>query len=669
MDTKKAQQEILRLSQEIECHNQRYYTEDQPVISDKKYDDLLKKLVSLEEQFPQLKLPTSPTQRVGTKIPASAPTVTHSTRMFSLDNTYSIEELKEWGARIAKWLPEEEIEYVVELKIDGISASLSYENGEFILGATRGDGMTGENITHNLQTVRSLPLALKGSSSSVPDLLDVRAEIYLRQKDFDALNERRKTNGEVVFANPRNAASGSVKLLDSRITAERNLQCFVHSFGVMDGGRRIETQWEFFKKAKKLGFCINPHNRLCRDLADVIAYCRKFQEARNSFGYEVDGVVIKVDSLEHQARLGETLKSPRWAVAYKFPAKQATTTIKEIKVQVGRTGVLTPVAELEPVECAGVIISRATLHNFDEIKRLGVNVGDGVLLERAGDVIPKIIKVVNRSRKKQKAFVVPKKCPECKSAIFRDKTGQVAYRCINLSCPKQLERSLIHFASRGAMDIKGFGKAVVSQLLERNVVSDLSDIYYLKKEELLALELFKDKKADNLLAAIEKSKKQPLSRLLFGIGVMNIGEKAASTLARRFRSMERLGHAKRQDLETIKDFGEIMADSLVRFFKQPSTKNLIEKFKKAGVCMNESVKTKGKKLEGKKFVFTGELPDLPRSQAKLFIKELGAEVVSSVSKNTDFVVVGENPGSKYQKAVNLGVAILNHREFQEIIHG
>ncbi len=670
MDKAKALKEIKKLSKEIEEHNHRYYGLSHPTISDKEYDDLLKRLVDLEEKFPDLKLPDSPTQRVGTKIASGIPTVTHRVKMSSLDNTYSIEELEKWHERVAKGLPSQTVEYVVELKIDGISAALTYEQGQFVLGATRGDGSRGENVTHSLKTIRSIPLTLKKSASlGIPSLLDVRGEIYMSSKDFEDLNEERKSRGEELFANPRNAAGGSVKLLDSRVTARRKLSCFIHSFGVLEGTKTLHTQWEFLQGVKEWGFSINPYSRLCKTFEQAVVFCEEFQNKRNTIPYEVDGVVVKVNSLLQQRQLGETLKSPRWAVAYKFPAQQATTRIKDILVQVGRTGVLTPVAELEPVACAGVIICRSTLHNFDEIKRLGVKKGDRILLERAGDVIPKIIKVVERNKdSKEKFFEVPAHCPVCGGEIAKEKTEDVAYRCINPSCPKQLERRLVHFASRNAMDIEGLGEAVVLQLIAKKLVKDCADIYSLKKEDFLGLELFADKKADNLLKAIEQSKKQPFSRLLFALGILNIGEKAAYTLAQRFGMLDKLMAAGNEDLRGIFEIGEVTAASVEKFFKQSSTRQIIEKLKKAGVNTKEPQIQRLTKLKDKKFIFTGELSTITRSQASERVKKLGGDVVSAVSKNVDFVVAGENPGSKYNKALSLGLTILNEQQFKEMVN-
>ncbi|VAX36319.1 DNA ligase (NAD(+)) [hydrothermal vent metagenome] len=666
MNKSKAKKRVQFLSKELEDHNRQYYILDQPTISDKEYDVLLKELIDLEEQFPDLKLSHSPTQRVGVKLSAGAGTITHKIKMYSLDNTYSIEELKSWAQRAYKSLPNQEIEYTVELKMDGVSAALSYVDGRFVLGATRGDGTTGEDVTHSLQTISTIPLQL---INDFPKELDVRGEIYMNTEDFRRLNQERKRNEEVMFANPRNATSGSVKLLDSRITAKRKLSCFVHSFGLLEGEETFTTQWTFLEKMKEWGFCVNPHSRLCKIEEEVIAFCEEFQARRDQLPYEVDGVVIKINSLAQQQQLGYTSKSPRWAVAYKFPAYQATTTVSKIVVQVGRTGVLTPVADLEPVECAGVTISRATLHNFEEVQRLKIKVGDKVLVERAGDVIPKIIKVVvPSSRQGCKIFQPPKICPECGGVIAKGKEEDVAYRCVNPSCPKQLERSLVHFAARGAMDIEGLGKVVIAQLLEKGFVQDVADIYFLTTEQLTALELFKEKKVNNLLTAIEKSKQKSLSKFLFGLGIANIGTKAASTLVQHFGSIDCLMKVAMHELEEIHEIGGVMAESIVTFFEQDKTKELIKKFKKAGVNLVEERKKKGGgRFDGKSFVFTGELKKMTRYQANDYVKVLGGNPVTSVSKKTDFVVAGGSPGSKYRKALKLGIPILTEEQFQEML--
>ncbi len=669
MDKKQAALEIAKLTCEINAHNERYYNLSAPTVSDSEYDALLKKLITLEEKFPLLKDPDSPTQRVGAVLSAAGQKVEHRTKMLSLDNTYSIEDLNDWFGRVAKGLKDETFEFVVELKIDGVSASLSYENGRFVLGATRGDGVTGEQVTANLKTVRSIPLKLRCEpGQSLPKLLEVRGEIYINRKEFLQINEQRQKQGEEVFVNARNLTSGSLKLLDSRQTAMRHLECFVHSFGTVRGSVSVETQWEFLSLVKEYGFMVNPESRLCKNSNEVIAFCQKWQEARDTLPYEVDGIVIKVNRLSQQQKLGTTLKSPRWAVAFKFPARQATTIILAIDVQVGRTGVLTPVAKLMPVECGGVTISNATLHNFEEIARLGVGVGDRVLIERAGDVIPKIVKVVEPGQRHGKDFTAPKVCPACGGEVVKINFEDVAYRCINASCPKQLERSILHFASRKAMDIEGMGETLVKQLLDKGWVKNFADIYSLKKEQLIELELFKEKKAENVLAQIAKSKTQSLSRLLYALGIDNIGEKAAFVIAQRFGEMKNLFDASQEQIDDIPEVGEVMAQSVYRFLHQPSTTKLLDSLKKAGLNMKETTIKPAGRLSGKKFVFTGELEGLSRLKAAEMVKDLGAKVVDSVSAKTDYLVAGDNPGSKYQKAVNLGVKILDLQQFRELLN-
>lgn len=668
MDRKEIREKIEELREIIRRHDYKYYVLNQPEISDFEYDKLMKELINLEKKFPQFLSPDSPTQRVAGEVQQGFKTATHRTKMLSLDNTYSFEELKEWHQRLKKGLGNEKIEFVSELKIDGASASLIYEKGIFTAGLTRGDGQKGEDITANLKTLRSIPLKLLGSN--IPDFLDVRGEIYMEIEAFKKLNKEREKNGEVLFANPRNAASGSLKLLDPNLTAQRHLSCFIHSFGTKEGAKVFDKHWDFLETARVWGLRINPENKLCKNLEEVIDYCKIWQEKRKKLAYEVDGMVIKVNSLEQQMRMGFTLKSPRWASAYKFPAHQATTKIIDIEVGVGRTGVLTPVAILEPVECAGVTISHATLHNFDEIKRLDARIGDRVVLERAGEVIPKIIKVVDSVRTgKEKIFKIPARCPECASYVTKEKEEEVAYRCINSSCPKQLEKGLIHFSSRLAMDIEGMGEAVVRQLIEKKLVKDFADIYFLKKEDLLKLELFADKKAENLIAAIEKSKKQPLSRLLYALGIRHVGEKAAYVLAGKLGSLENILKAENDDFDKIPEIGIVMAGSIYAFFAQGQTKKLLAKLIKAGLnTAQPKISGKNLILLNKVFVFTGELKNFKRDKASRKVVELGASVSSSVSKNTDFVVAGENYGSKYSQAQELGVKIINEKEFERMLN-
>ena len=657
---------IEDLREKIRHHDYLYCVLSQPEISDKEYDELMRQLKDLEDKYPELKTDNSPTVRLSSGILEGFKTVRHIQKMLSLDNTYSFEELKDWDERVHKGLGSERVEYVAELKIDGVSANLTYKKGRLSIGATRGDGETGEDVTQNIKTIRAIPLILLGKNT--PDFIEIRGEVYMERRDFEGLNKEREKSQEALFANPRNAAAGSLKLLDTSIALERRLSFFAHSLGEYKG-LDILSHWEFLEKLKTWGVRINPNTKLCKNLDEVIAYCKIWQEKRENLSYDIDGMVIKVNNLAQQKKLGFTHKSPRWAVAYKFPARQATTVLKNISVQVGRTGVITPVAELEPVECAGVVISRATLHNFDEIKRLGVKIGDRIVLERAGEVIPKIVKVVDSVRTgKEKEFRIPKDCPVCGSEIVKEKEEEVAYRCINPLCPAQLERGLMHFASRQALDIEGMGEAVVEQLVREGLVKDFADIYSLKKEDLLKLELFKDKKSENLLGAIEKSKQKPLSRLIYGLGIRHVGEKAAYVLAQKFTTLENLIQAKQEDFDAVYEMGQVMAESMVNFFKQHSTQRLIKKLKDAGLNLKEKVAPIKKfPLTGKSVVFTGELKDFSRTVAKSLVRQFGGNASSSVSKNTDLVVAGDNPGSKYNQAKKLGIKIINEKEFREML--
>lgn len=660
----KAQIEKVRL--EIQHHDIRYYVFNQPEISDKEYDDLMRRLKKLEEVHPEFITPDSPTQRVSGQILNKFKTVKHHDKMFSLDNTYSIDELRDWDERVHKGLGASKLEYVVELKIDGVSSNLTYKDGLFVIGATRGDGQSGEDVTLNLKTIRAIPLKLQ--DKEIPKLIEIRGEVYMEKKYLDILNKERIKNNEASFANLRNAAAGSLKLLDSNIVARRHLNFFTHSLGYLEG-KAFDTQWEFLQTMKSWGMRINLNIFLCNNLDAVIDLCKKWEDKRNKLEYEIDGMVVKVNSFQQQKRLGATLKSPRWAVAYKFAAHQATTKLLDIVIQVGRTGVLTPVAMLKPVECGGVTISRATLHNFDEVKRLGVKVGDRVVIERAGEVIPKIVKAVESVRTgKEKILKIPHQCPECGSDVVKEKEGEVAYRCINPSCPVQLEKGLLHFASRNAMDIEGMGESVVQELVKRDMVEDFADIYLLKKENLLKLPLFKDKKAENLITAIENSKKRPLDRLLYGLGIRHVGEKAAYLLAEKFGSLDKIMQSEVDDFSSIYEIGDVMADSIVEFFKQSKTRNLIAKLKKVGINTKQPKRmVLSKALEAKTVVFTGELKDFSRRQAEEIVRSLGGNATSSVTKNTDFIVIGENPGSKFQNAKSLGIKIIDEKEFKKLI--
>ncbi|MFA5272223.1 MAG: NAD-dependent DNA ligase LigA [Candidatus Omnitrophota bacterium] len=666
MENPNVKKEIESLREQIRDADRKYYVLSQPEISDKEYDDLLRHLKDFEEKYPQFLLSDSPTQRVSGGILEGFRTIKHEVKMLSLDNTYSVEEVKDWEVKIKRMLKSaSQLHYVVEPKVDGVSCSLTYKSGRLISGATRGDGEVGEDVTANIRTIKSIPLRLLGQN--IPDLLEVRGEIYMDKKELETINKNRLKNQEQLFANPRNAASGSLKLLSPSMVAERNLECYIHSFGLAKSVE-FQTHKEFFEKIKSLGLRVNPHNKICANLDEAIDYCMEWQDKRDALSYEIDGMVIKVDDYRLREILGTTLKSPRWAVAYKFPAHQATTVVEEIEFGVGRTGAITPVAILKAVSCAGVTISRATLHNFDEIERLDVRETDTVLIERAGEVIPKIIKVITSKRNKHaKKVHVPKHCPVCKQPISKEKEEEVYWYCINPDCPAKIKQSLLHFSSRACMDIESMGESVVEELVNRGLVKSLADIYNLKKENLLKLPLFAEKKADNLITAIEASKKRPLSRLIFGLGIRHIGEKAAALLAAKFSNMDKLFTLKPADLEQIQEIGPVMTNSIVNFFSLGQTRKLIDEFRKAGLNLRgEQMRKIKTAISGKTFVFTGELDNFSRDEARHLVESLGGNWSSSVSKATDFVVVGRNPGSKHKTAEELHLKVINEAEFRQL---
>jgi DNA ligase (NAD+) len=655
---------IESLRGKIRHHEYLYYILSQPKISDKEYDDLLLRLKKLEDKYPQYQADDSPTLRVAGGVQEGFKEARHEEKMLSLENTYSLEEIKDWDTRVRKGLKDiKDIDYVVELKIDGVSANLTYKKGILSIGATRGNGEVGEDITQNLRAVSAIPLKL--SSKDTLEFIEIRGEVYIDRKDFVALNRQREKEGEEAFANPRNAASGSLKLLDSKIIHSRRLNFFAHSLGGVRG-LDIKTHWDFLTKLKEWRVCTNNLSKLCKSLDEVFKFCREWEEKRDTLTYDIDGVVIKVNHLDYQKALGATLKSPRWAVAYKFPARQATTEVLKINLNVGRTGVITPACELKPVECSGVIIRHATLHNFDEIKRLDLRVGDRVLVERAGEVIPKIVKVVLRLGKEP--FIIPKKCPACLGIIVKEKEEDVAYRCVNPFCPAQLQRGILHFASKLAMDIEGLGEAVVLQLVDLKLVSNFSDIYKLTKEDLARLKLFKEKKIDNLLLAIEKSKSAELSRFIYALGIRHVGEKAAFTLANEFKSVESLLKVKKERLENIREIGPVIAESVVNYFANSYVKEMIKSLQEAGLKFYLSKEPlRNNLLTGKSVVFTGALKDFTRYEAEGLVRRLGGEVSSSVSKKTDLLVAGESLGSKYDKAKELGIKIISEKEFKEML--
>jgi DNA ligase (NAD+) len=646
-------------------HSYCYYILNRPEISDAEYDRLFKELQELEAAHPELITPDSPTQRVGGTVAEGFASVQHRVPMLSLDNAYTADEIREFEARLQRALPGETFAYVCEPKVDGLGVALLYEKGRLVRGATRGDGRMGEEVTQNLKTVRTIPLRLRGKLADL-DVLEVRGEVCMGHEAFEQLNRALEAEGEEPFANPRNAAAGSLRQKDSRITAKRPLDIFIYA--VSDAHPNpFRTHWDTLQALAKAGFKVNPRSRHCSDIEAVIAVCGELERDRGRLGYDADGVVIKVDSLDQQRRLGSTTHHPRWAVAYKFPAQQATTVIRKILVNVGRTGALTPSALLDPVEIAGATISRATLHNADEIERLDVREGDTVVVERAGDVIPHILRVVKEMRPPEaKAFVFPTTCPQCGSAAFRPE-GEVVARCTNSACPARLKEGLLHYGSRRAMDIEHLGEAVVDQLVDRGLIRTFADLYALSVEQLAALERLAEKSATNLHTAIQASKTRGLARLLFALGIRYVGENVARILATEFGSMDKLSHATEEQLAAIHGIGPRIAAGVALFFQQPENRRLIAALKQAGVTMEEESSAGPKRLLGKTFVLTGGLTRMTRDEAKAAIQRLGGRVTSSVSKKTDYVVVGTDTGSKYEDAMRLGVAILDEAAFRALL--
>jgi len=662
-------EEIETLRREIRRHDIRYYVDDQPEITDREYDRLMQRLIDLEKKHPEWVTSDSPTQRVGGKVSDRFESVVHKMPMLSLDNTYNLDEFRDFHSRVVKGLKnelaEDKIEYVVELKIDGLGVTLSYENGLFVQGATRGDGRAGEDITANLRTIRSIPLQIPVEKEAFK-FLEVRGEVYLDRKAFTKINEERKANEQAEFVNPRNAAAGSLRLLDPMITARRPLDIFIYSVGYIEH-MPFKTHYEAMQKLKTLGFRINPATVLCKNFQETFALIDRWREKKDNLDYEVDGLVVKVNGLSFQEKLGSTAKHPRWAVAYKYEAEQVTTEVEDIVCQVGRTGSITPVAVLRPVFVSGSTVSRATLHNEDEIKRKDIRVGDSVVIEKAGEVIPKVVRVVEEPGKSRgQPFKMPAECPECKTAIVREK-DEAAWRCVNAACPAQLKERLFHFASRKAMDIDHLGPAVIDQLVDSGRVKHFSDLYTLTQEELAPLDRMAEKSAQNLFSAIQKSKTAGLSRLLHGLGVRHVGQRAADVLAQTFHSMNTLQNASFEDLESVMEMGPIMAASLRAFFDQETNKEEILRLQKQGVVMVEERQETGDRLLAKQFVLTGTLKDFTRDEAKEKILAQGGRVTSSVSKKTDYVVAGADPGSKRDKAEKLGVQILSEDSFKTLL--
>jgi len=659
--------ELRRL---LNYHNYRYYVLDSPEISDEEYDRLFRELQDLEAAYPDLVTPDSPTQRVGAAPLEAFATHTHREPMLSLSNAFSEDELRAFDTRIKRMLglgEHDRIVYVAELKIDGLAVSLTYEDGLLTKGATRGDGYTGEDITTNLRTIRSIPLRLHAPPTP-PRVVEVRGEVYMTHAEFAAVNEERANAGEPTFANPRNAAAGSVRQLDPRITARRRLQSLMYAMGYVENGRP-DTHWRLLETLRDWGFRVSPHSRLCHSMDEVVDFVREWETRREELDFDIDGVVVKVNSIAMQDELGYVSRSPRWAIAYKYPPTQATTVIREIRVQVGRTGALTPVAIMDPVPLAGVVVSRATLHNESEIARKDVRVGDTVVIQRAGDVIPEVVRVVPEKRPPDAVpFAMPDRCPVCGSAVDKPPDEAVA-RCTGIACPAQVKERIRHFASRNAMDIEGLGAALVEQLVDTGLVADPGDLYFLKekKDQLVSLERMAEKSASNLLAAIEASKSRPLDRLIFALGIRHVGATVARALAERFRDLDALASATEDEIAATPGVGPTIARSVVTFFQQEFTRTLIEKLKAAGVNLKAETEAPAQRpLEGKSFVFTGALATMTRGEAERLVAQLGGRPSSSVSKATSYVVAGENAGSKLDKARQLGVPVLTEQEFRRM---
>jgi DNA ligase (NAD+) len=670
LSPEEARRRIEELREEIEQHNYNYFVLNQPTISDAEYDKLLRELQQLEEQFPQFKSPTSPTQRVGAPPQTEFKTVKHSIPMLSLANAFSDDEVREFDARVKKLAEIDKIEYVAEPKFDGLAVELVYEDGVFVLGSTRGDGETGEDVTQNLKTIKSIPLRLRQPKDlPIPKRLEVRGEVYMEIADFRKLNEEREERGEPLFANPRNAAAGSLRQLDPKITAQRKLHIFCYDVG-QTVGITFRTQEELLKTLPRYGLRVCPIYRVCKNIDEALEFYREMQERREELPYEIDGVVIKVNDFEIREIVGEVSRNPRWAIAYKFPPKQATTRVKDIVVQVGRTGKLTPVAVLEPVPLGGVTVQHATLHNQDEIEKKDIRIGDWVLIQRAGDVIPEVVQpIVSRRTGTEKKFTMPERCPVCGDRVVR-LPDEVDYRCVNISCPARLKESILHYASKGAADIEGLGERWVEALMNAGLVKEIPDLYKLKERviELVRLERMGPKLAENLLNAIEKSKKISLARFIYGLGIRHVGERLAELLAQRFRTLDALMNASEEELLQVEEVGPTVAQSIISFFQDERNREMIRKLREAGVQIIEEVSLqKAGALAGKTFVFTGTLKTLTRGQAEALVKAAGGRVSSSVSRKTDYVVAGEEPGSKLQKARELGVTVLSEEEFRKLI--
>lgn len=670
MEIEEAKRLIKKLRDEINYHNYRYYVLDDPEISDQEYDQMFKRLVELEAQFPELITPDSPTQRVGATPQVGFTEVTHRVPMLSLENAFSESELKDFLTRAKKGLNNPgDLSFVVDPKVDGLAVELVYEGGHLVSASTRGDGFVGENILPNVKTIMSVPLTLMPLKNAppIPGLLEVRGEIYMEKEEFKRLNKEREKEGLPLFANPRNAAAGSVRQLDPRVTAKRKLNMFCYGVGIVEPNP-FSTLFELMLAMQAWGLRINrPYIRVLKTEVEIMDYLRELESLRESLPYEIDGAVIKVNELSYQARLGQKTRSPRWAVAYKFKANQATTQIQKIEVQVGRTGALTPVAHLRPVEIGGVIVKRATLHNQEEIQRKDIRIGDTVVVERAGDVIPEVVKVVESKRTGTEVpFVMPDKCPVCGTKVVK-KEGEVILRCPNPNCPAQSRQYLRHFVSRSAMNIEGLGQKILDQMVEKGIIKDPADLYTLKVEDLLNLERMGPKLAQNIVDAIQKSKKTSFARFLYALGIRYVGEHTAQLLANRFKDIYELMEADEEELMAIEGIGPQVAESIVSYFSEENNRDLVERLLENGVQIEYQAQEASGEIAGKVFVITGSLRGMTREEAKRLIQAKGGVFGSSVSKSTDYLVVGESPGSKLEKARALGIKIIGEEEFMRLL--
>ena len=667
---KNIEKEIESLRDKIRHHEYRYYVLDNPEITDAQFDKLMNDLKALESAHPELITPDSPTQRVGGKPREGFVKARHSSPMLSLDNTYNVEELRNWERRVDELSGRKDIEYVCELKLDGMSLALHYENGHLVRGITRGDGTIGEDVTLNVRTVRSIPLSIprdKLKAAGIPADFEVRGEMLMPIAAFKKMNEEREQQGLSVFANPRNATAGTVRQLEPSITAERRLDYFAYML-LKDGRTYFDRHWKTLNTLDAAGFKVNRTRKLAKTFDEAWDFIEHEEIRREKLPYEIDGIVIKVDSTALQDELGYTGKAPRWAIAYKYAARAGITKIDDIRVQVGRTGKLTPVAVLQPVPIGGTTVSRATLHNMDEIERLGVKIGDWVEVERGGDVIPKVTRVVEDKDhpRGHKLFEMPTKCPECGTHVVRTE-GEVDYRCVNANCPAKLRETILHFASRGVMNIEGMGDALVNQLTDRGLVRNVADIYKLTKSDLLSLERMGDKSAQNVLDEIDNSRKLPLERVIYGLGIRFVGERTAQFLAEHFGSMDALMEATEDELQQVNEVGPRIAQSIAEFFAEAKNRDLVKKLREAGLRFSGKKKERGTKLAGKTFVLTGTLERYSRDQAKKMLEDAGGRVSGSVSKKTDYVIAGSDAGSKLDKAKELGIPVIGEKEMDELL--